>query len=61
MWLLVAQVRAEMFTFEDLQTVDDQSLQALAREIDRGQWAAALRTSNRSFTNRIITRVERQV
>ena len=43
---LAEQVRAEMFTFEDLQTVDDQSLQALAREIDRDQWAAALRTAS---------------
>ena len=40
------QVRAAMLTFEDLQTVDDQSLQTLARGIDRDQWAVALRTAS---------------
>ena len=35
-----------MLTFEDLQTVDDQSLQTLARGIDRDQWAVALRTAS---------------
>ncbi len=43
---LAEQVRAEMLTFEDLQTVDDQSLQTLARRIDRDQWAVALRTAS---------------
>lgn len=51
---LAEQVRAQMFTFEDLQTVDDQSLQILAREIDRDQWAAALRTASDGLKQKVF-------
>ena len=51
---LAEQVRAAMLTFEDLQTVDDQSLQTLARRIDRDQWAVALRTASTRLKETLI-------
>ncbi len=52
---LAEKVRAQMFTFEDLQTVDDRSLQTLAREIDRDQWTAALRTASAELKEKVFT------
>ena len=51
---MAEKVRAQLFTFEDLQTVDDKSLQILARKIDREQWAAALRTASDGVKEKVF-------
>ena len=43
---LAESVRSLMFTFEDLRDLEDRDLQILIREVDRDEWALALRTAS---------------
>lgn len=51
---LAEQVRAKMFTFEDLSSLDDRAVQRLLREVDSKDLALAMRNANDSIRTRIF-------
>jgi flagellar motor switch protein FliG len=47
-------VRRLMFTFEDLSKIDDQSMQALVREVEKDKWVVAMRTASPTLKKKIF-------
>lgn len=54
---LAEEIKAMMFVFEDLVTLDDRSLQMILREIDQQTLTLALRGANEDMRERIFTNV----
>lgn len=54
---LADEVRDNMFTFEDLVRLDDQSLRLVLREIDVGKLAPALRAASSDMRDRIYANI----
>lgn len=51
---LANNIRQLMFTFEDLGKLDDQSMQALVREVEKDKWVMALRTASPNLKKKIF-------
>jgi flagellar motor switch protein FliG len=52
---LADSIRQLMFTFEDLGKIDDQSMQALIREVEKDKWVIALRTASPNLKKKIFS------
>jgi flagellar motor switch protein FliG len=51
---LAAQVRAQMFVFEDIVTIDDRSLQQVLREVEAAQLAVALKGVRAEVRDKVL-------
>jgi flagellar motor switch protein FliG len=47
-------IRQLMFTFEDLGKIDDRSMQALIRDVEKDKWVMALRTASPNLKKKIF-------
>lgn len=52
---LANNIRQLMFTFEDLQKIDDTSMQVLVREIEKDKWVMSLRTASPGLKKKIFS------
>jgi len=51
---LANNIRQLMFTFEDLGKIDDPSMQAMVREVEKDKWVMALRTASPNLKKKIF-------
>ncbi len=53
-------IRELMFTFDDLASVDDKSMQLILREVSHDQIVLALKTASEELTNKILANVSKR-
>jgi flagellar motor switch protein FliG len=53
-------IRELMFTFDDLASVDDKSMQLILREVSHDQIVLALKTASEELNNKILTNVSKR-
>ncbi len=53
-------IRELMFTFDDLASVDDKSMQLILREVSHDQIVLALKTASEELTNKILSNVSKR-
>jgi len=51
---LVDEIKRLMFTFDDLQKLDDKAIQALLKEVDNNQWSVALKGATDEIRQKVF-------
>lgn len=57
---LAEEIKALMFTFEDLKKLDDKSMQAILKEIPRDQLVLALKTASQELRDKIFKNISKR-
>ena len=58
---LAEQIRKRMFVFDDIITLDNRSIQRVTREVENGDWALALKSSNEEVQRTIFSNMSKRL
>lgn len=58
---LAEEIKKRMFVFEDIITLDNQSIQRVIREVENGDWALALKSSSEEVSKAVFSNMSKRL